>query len=109
MKLYGVARAGMNAPDGYLSLNTMVSSSGAVTLSTMLNCALRALETPCGGKMIRWKLACTSLAERAEPSWNLMSLRILNVNALPWSAGFGISAQTSHTYWGLLGSSGFAR
>src|SRR3990170_1562153 len=97
MKLYGVARAGRKAPDGYLSLNTTVSSSGAVTLSTMLNWALRALETPCPGKMIRWKLACTSLAERAEPSWNLMSLRILKVNVLPWSAAFGIAVQTSHT------------
>ena len=39
MKLYGFASAGMNAPDGYLSLNTTVWSSGAVTLSTMMKCA----------------------------------------------------------------------
>ena len=79
MKLKGVASDGMKAPEGYLSLKTTVSSSGAVTLSTMLNCALRALETPCGGKMMRWKEACTSLAVSAEPSWNLTPLRILNV------------------------------
>ena len=45
----------MNAPEGYLSLNTTVSSSGAVMLSTMPNCALRALETPCCGNTMRWK------------------------------------------------------
>ena len=44
----------MNAPDGYLSLNTTVWSSGAVTLSTMEKNALRALGSPAGGKMIFW-------------------------------------------------------
>ena len=48
-------------------------------LSTMLNCALRALETPCCGNTMRWKVACTSLAVSAEPSWNLTPLRILKV------------------------------
>ena len=79
MKLYGVASTGMKAPDGYLSLNTTVSSSGAVTLSTMVNCATRELSTPLGGKMMRAKLASTSLAVRAVPSWNFTPLRILNV------------------------------
>ena len=52
MKLYGVASAGMKAPDGYLSLNTTVWSSGALTLSTMTKKATRALVVPSGGKMI---------------------------------------------------------
>ena len=58
----------MNAPDGYLSLNTTVSSSGEVTLSIIGKCALRALWTSSGGKMMRWKEASTSLAVSAEPS-----------------------------------------
>ena|SRR5207247_333829 len=97
MKLKGLASEGMNEPEGYLSLKTTVSSSGAVTLSTMSNQALRALEMPCGGKMMRWNDASTSLAVSGEPSWNLMPLRILNVKLLPPSAALGISVHRSHT------------
>jgi hypothetical protein len=45
----------------------------------MLNCALRALEMPCGGKMIFWKVAWMSLAVSGVPSWNFTSLRTLKV------------------------------
>ena len=50
--LKGVASAGMKAPDGKLSLNTIVVASGASTALTILKKALRALGTPSGGKMI---------------------------------------------------------
>src|SRR3989442_679525 len=103
MKLKGLASEGRKEPEGCLSLNTTVSSSGAVTLSTMLNQAWRALETPFGGKMMRWKEACTSLAVSGEPSWNLTPLRILKVKIVPPSAGLGISVQRSHTNSGLVG------
>ena len=50
--LNGVATAGMKEPDGNYSLNTTVVASGAVTESTILKNALRALGVPSGGKMI---------------------------------------------------------
>ena len=67
----------MNAPEGCFNLKVTVSASGMVTLSTMLNWAWRALETPFGGKTMREKLACTSAAVTGVPSWNFASLRIL--------------------------------
>src|SRR5689334_8816802 len=110
MKLNGLASEGMNDPAGYLSLKTTVESSGAVTLSTMSNQALRALEMPCGGKMMRWNEVSTSLAVSGVPSWNLTPWRILNVNVLPPSVGLGISVHRSHTkLLGLAGSSGSTR
>src|SRR5690348_5701805 len=97
MKLNGFASAGMKAPDGYLSLNTIVWSSGALTLSTMTKKATRALVVPSGGKMIFWKLATTSCAVKADPSWNFTPCLILNVYVLPPSVGVGIAVQRSHT------------
>ena len=79
MKLYGVASAGTKAPDGYLSLNTTVWSSGALTLSTMTKKATRALVVPSGGKMIFLKLATTSCAVSGVPSVNFTPCLILNV------------------------------
>ena len=87
----------MNAPEGYLSLNTTVSSSGAAMLSTIVNWALRALCTPSGGNTMRWKVAFTSCAVSGLPSWNLTPLRILKVNVLPPSVGSGIAVHRSHT------------
>jgi hypothetical protein len=69
----------MNALDGYLSLNSTVWSSGALTLSTMTKKAWRALVVPSGGKMIFWKLATTSCAVKAVPSWNFTPCLTLNV------------------------------
>ena len=50
--LNGVATAGMKAPDGNFNLNTTLKSPDALTLSTILKNAFRALGTPLGGKMI---------------------------------------------------------
>ena len=50
------------------SLNTTVSSSGAVMLSTIAKLFWRALATPFGGWTILFQLAATSCAVSGEPS-----------------------------------------
>src|SRR6185437_3334098 len=76
---------------------TTVCGSLASTLSTITKLLERGLKTPCGGKAILLKLAATSAAVSGSPFWNLTPSRILNVQVLPPSVGFGISVHRSQT------------
>jgi len=58
---------------------TRVAASGASMLSMSENSAWRIEMTPLGGARRRSKVAFTSLAVSALPSWNNTPPRILNV------------------------------
>jgi hypothetical protein len=57
----------------------------------------RALATPGRGCTISRQLAATSAAVSGEPSCHFTPSRIVNVQVLPSSVGFGISVQRSQT------------
>src|SRR5215204_1987992 len=97
MNAYGSASAGRNASVANLRRKTSVAGSGVSTASTITKLLCRTLGTPGGGKMIFFQLAATSSAVSGEPSWNLTPWRILNVQVLPPSVGFGISVHRSQT------------
>src|SRR5215470_15413095 len=97
MKANGSASAGRNASVAYFRRNTTVVGSGASTLSTITKYLSRALDTPSGGWAMYCQFTATSAAVSGVPSWNFTPWRILKVQILPFSVGFGISVHRSHT------------
>src|SRR5271166_1530258 len=97
MNAKGSASDGRKVDVANFRLNTTVVGSGDSTESTTDHQFCRTLSTPFGGKMILCQLAATSAAVNGEPSWNFTPSRILNVQVLPSSVGFGIAVQRSQT------------